>query len=169
MNTQPLQRWWAGLPAKDRRALAIASTVLAAFAMWQWGLAPAWRKLQNIPQQLIQARADLQHMQAQAQEAKALQARGNEGPNNKAQTAAAVQRITQGTLGASAEVLPLGQGLQVKLSQVPADALAAWLAQIRTQARVVVQEVDIQVAGEPGAGTRWNGKVLLAGGGLQNP
>jgi general secretion pathway protein M len=165
---RPLQ-WWASLAAKDRRALTLASCVLVVFALWQWGIAPAWRTLQNAPQQLAKARSQLQHMQAQAQEAKALQTRGNASSSTAAETVASVQRITQTTLGAGAQVQPLGQGLQVKLAQVPGQALAAWLAQIRTQARVLIQEVDIQVAGEPGADTRWNGKVLLAGGGLQNP
>ncbi len=169
MKAFPLFQRWQSLATKDRRALTLAAVVLSALALWQWGIAPAWRTVQTAPLQLDQARIQLQHMQTMAQEAQSLQAQGNAPAGNRTETLTTIQQLTQQTLGTNAQVLPQGDRVRVNLTDVSGQDMATWLAQLRGRARVSVQEVQIQVASSSGNGSRWNGMVLLAGPGLQNP
>ncbi len=169
MKAFPFSQRWQSLATQDRRALTLAAVVLSALAVWQWGIAPAWRTVQTAPAQLDQARGQLQRMQTLAQEANSLQAQGNAPAGNRPETLAAIQQVTQQTLGTNAQVLPQGDRVRVNLTEVSGPDLATWLAQLRGLARVSVQEVQIQVANASGNGSRWNGMVLLAGTGLQNP
>ncbi len=169
MNPRRLQAAWQALAPKDRRALTLAAVVLAAVALVQWGIVPAWRTVANTPQQLDAAQLELQRMQAMAQEAQALQARGTAGPGQASGTLATLQRITQQTLGDHAQLTPQGDRVKVSLTQAPGQELAQWLAQVRTQARVAAQEVQIETTGKPGPGAQWRGTVVLTGAGLQTP
>jgi general secretion pathway protein M len=169
MKPVSLGALWQSVATKDRRALVMAAAVLSALALWQWGLAPAWRTTQDTPKQLTLARAELQRMQTLARQAQSLQTGGAAPAASRADTLAAIERITQQTMGPSAQVLPQGDRVQIKLTLAAGQDMAAWLAQLRSQARVATQEVQIQVASAAGTVPRWSGTVLLVGVGLQQP
>ena len=109
---------------------------------------------------------------AQALQAEALQLQAQPRANaDDAQRA--LQASVSAALGASARLVQSGDRATLTLKGTPADALAGWLAQARSNARAVPQEVRLVRSPAPESRTattantgtppvRWDGSIVLA-------
>lgn len=169
MKAQLLQRWNALAP-RERRSAGFGLALLAAFALWQWGISPAWQTLQQAPAQQAQALAEWQQMQALAAQAQALQAAARAAPLSRSATLHSLEAATRLHLGAQASLQPGADSVAVRFEHASADALAQWLQALRLNARLLPTEADLRrTSPAPDAPVLWSGNVRLSGPGLAQP
>lgn len=156
-----LRAAWAGLAPRERRLIALAVGLSALTLLWLLAIAPALRTLRQAPPQ----RAALQ---AQAQQLQALQAQA-QGLQNlprlpAEQALQALQATTSQRLGNTAQVQASGEQVTITLRLAPAAELAAWLADVRANARATPVQASLSRAGDlaPGAPVLWNGSLTLS-------
>jgi general secretion pathway protein M len=169
-----LRQRWTALSLREQRLLTLAAGVLSLAGLWWLGLAPALRTLQQAPAQQAQWDAQWQHLTALQAQAQALQKLPR---MTQAAALKALQNVTTERLGTHAKLTTTGDRCTVTLTQVTPEALAQWLAQVRTQARAVPVEVKLQRAAlasegapSPAATTSttptkspaWSGSVVLS-------
>jgi type II secretory pathway component PulM len=65
----PLRGWWRGLALRERRMLVLAVALLVFLLLWLFAVRPAWRTINDAPQQIDALDARLQTMQRAATEA----------------------------------------------------------------------------------------------------
>jgi general secretion pathway protein M len=130
---------WNGRTSRERQALAVAALLLAVFIVWLLFVQPAWRSLSEAPAQLDQLDAQIQQMQRLAAESRELR---GVAPVSPAQAAAALKAATD-RLGAAAKISLLGDRATLTLNGVSADALRAWLSEVRNAARARPTEAQL--------------------------
>ncbi|MDA7416785.1 type II secretion system protein GspM [Xenophilus arseniciresistens] len=147
MAAARLRGWWSGLTPQERRLVGIAAAVVGLALLWWVALAPALRTLATAPQEHARLDAQLQQMRALQTQARALQSQ----PRAERQDAIrALEASLQGGLGGQAQMqAQAGDAVGVALRQVPADALAGWLAQARANARAVPRELRLTRSTQP--------------------
>lgn len=161
---QALQDHWQKLAARERALVRAAAGVLALALLWWLALAPALATLQHAPARHAQLDAQLQHLRALQAEAQQLQAQARSEPGD---AAAALRRSLAPTLGGSAQLNLLGERATVTLQGAPAQALARWLLQARSNAHATPVEVRLTrsaavASAGAGAEPRWDGTLVLA-------
>jgi len=142
--------------------------------LWWVALAPALATLRTAGPRHAELDAQLQRMQSLQAEAQQLQSapRSARGDAAAALRAALTQR-----LGTTAQLNVVGDRATVTLKAAPADALAQWLAQARSNARAAPVEARLtrSTAAAPRAANapatlgspapavpRWDGTLVLA-------
>lgn len=150
---QPLQAAWAARDARERRLVLAAAWVLGLYLLWALALQPAWRTLRDAPARLDGLDAQLQAMQTQAADARALRATP---PLPRPQASAALQAASQ-RLGERARLVEQGERAVLTLSGISGDELRSWLAEVRISARASAVEVNL-TRGEQGL----SGTVVVA-------
>lgn len=164
----PRARWrqtaathWNALAPRERRAVRIAAALLALALLWWLLLAPALQTLRTARAQQPVLEAQLLQMRALQQQARELQA----APKiDYDQALRAVEAATKQHFGNTAQLSVLGDRATVSLRGATADTLAAWLVQVRIDARALPSEVRLArspVAGVP-TNPGWDGSVVLA-------
>lgn len=161
---QALQDRWQTLAARERALVRAAAAVLALALLWWLALAPALDTLRRAPARHAQLDAQLQRMRALQAEAQQLQTQARSEPGD---AAAALRRSLAQTLGGSAQLTLLGERATVTLQGAPAQALAQWLLQARSNAHAVPIEVRLARSAASanvaaGAEPRWDGTLVLA-------
>lgn len=165
-----LQQRWSALAQRERRSAGVGLALLAAFALWQWGISPAWQTLQQAPAQQAQALAEWQQMQALAAQAQALQAAAHAAPLSRSATLHSLEAATRLHLGAQASLQPGADTVAVRFEHASADALAQWLQALRLNTRLLPTEADLRRSSPaPEAPALWSGSVRLSGPGLTQP
>lgn len=152
---QILQARWATLAPREQLLLRLAAVLVGAGLLWSIGIAPALRTLRNAPAQHQTLNTQWQTMQSLQAQARALQAQ----PRISQTQAVQALQSTLPALGSGAQLQLGGQQATLTLKQVPADALAAWLVQARTQARL--QPTQARLTRSPGAAPAWDGTLVL--------
>jgi general secretion pathway protein M len=149
---------WAALASRERVMVGSAVALMAAALLWWMGISPALTKLRQAREAAPQLDAQLQLMRVQANEAASL----------KAQRALSYDESLRSlensikTLGAGASLSVSDARASITLRAVSGDALAAWLAQVRANARLVPSELRLKkVAGASPAITNWDGSIVL--------
>ncbi|WP_038207473.1 type II secretion system protein GspM [Xenophilus azovorans] len=164
--------WWAALAPREQRLVAGAAALVVLALLWWVALAPALRTLAAAPQAHARLDAQWQQMAALQAQARALQAQPKAGRDDALR---ALEASVRDSLGADARVQAAGGGeaVGIVLRGVPAEALADWLAQARSNARAVPREVhltrsaatgaDAAAAKAPGtpAAVRWDGTLVM--------
>jgi general secretion pathway protein M len=149
----PWRARWQALAARERRLVALAAAVVAAFALWSVAVAPAWRTVRDAPAELERLERQWQEMQRLAAEARELRATP---PLPPGQAAAALEASTQ-RLGTAARLVVAGDRATVTLNGVDGARLREWLNEVRSGARA--QPVELQLTrGAQG----YSGSVVLA-------
>ncbi len=152
---------WNALAVRERRAVRIAAALVLTALLWWLLLAPALQTLRSARVQQPQLEAQLLRMRALQQQARELQA----APKiDYDQALRAVEAATKQRFGNNAQFGVLGDRATVTLRGASADALAAWLAQVRIDARALPSEVRLvrsPVASIP-TNPGWDGSVVLA-------
>lgn len=139
-RAQALRARWKTLAPREQSLVLAAGTVVAVALLWWVALAPALRTLRDAPAQHAALDAQLQRMQALQSEALQLQA----APAAPAGDASQALRtsLTQ-RLGTQAQINILGDRATVTLKGAPADGVAEWLSQARSNARTVPVEARL--------------------------
>ena len=147
------QTLWRSRSPRERLGLTLAASLIALALLWQIGLAPALRTWQEAPTRqatLDAQRERLLQLQQQAQALQALQALPRVGQEE-------ALRWLQGpaieALGPGAQVRVQGDQVQVQLQAASPEGLTRWLRQAREQARALPQQVQLQQAALPTAGS----------------
>ena len=159
-NTPPVWRQrWQQLAARERLLISLAAAVLLLGGLWWLLLAPAIHTLRSAPElhnRLDVQLAHMQRLQAQAQQLQQLP----QLPPADAQRA--LQESLTQQLGNSAQYSGGAGQANIQLKGASPQALAQWLAQARSQAQAVPQQVQLSRADATGnAPARWNGSLLL--------
>lgn len=172
MNT-PLPARWKALAPREQNLILAAGTVVALALLWWLALAPALNTLRTAPARHAALDAQLQRMQNLQAEALQLQAAPRSAPGDAVSSLR--NSLTQ-RLGATAQLSLVGDRATITLQGAPADALAQWLAQARSNALAVPVEARLTrsaAAATPtptttlgnapaAAAPRWDGSLVLA-------
>ena len=143
------QAWWPDLPPPEQRLVIIAATVVALALLWWVALAPALRTLASAPAEHAQLDAQLQQMTTLQTQARALQSQPR---SNRDDALRALETSVRQSLGANAQLQTGGsnEGVTVQVRAAPAEGLAQWFGQARSNARAVPREAHLTRA--PGGG-----------------
>ncbi|VTU23726.1 General secretion pathway, M protein [Variovorax sp. PBS-H4] len=171
------QAWWPELEPREQRLIGAAAALVLLALLWWVALAPALRILAAAPAEHARLDAQLQQMTTLQTQAKALQAQPRASRDDAVR---ALESSVRQSLGPNAQLQPAasGDGITVAVRTVPADTLAQWLAQARSNARAVPREAHLARSAQntPGAGgaapaagatnnerpaVRWDGSLVM--------
>lgn len=170
------QAWWPELEPREQRLIGAAAALVLLALLWWVALAPALRTLSAAPAEHARLDAQLQQMTTLQTQAKALQAQPRASRDDSVR---ALESSVRQSLGANAQLQPAasGDGITVAVRTVPADTLAQWLAQARSNARAVPREAHLARSAQsapaggaaPAAGAtnnerptvRWEGTLVM--------
>ncbi|MEP6722027.1 MAG: type II secretion system protein GspM [Variovorax sp.] len=166
------QARWAELAPRERQMVALAVALVALALLWWVALAPALRTLSAAREEHARLDAQLQQMSTLQTQAKALQAQPRA---NRDDSMRALENSVRQGLGPNAQFARAGDGANVAMRAAPADGLAQWLAQARSNARALPREAHLtrsqaappaassnsKAADEP-ARVRWDGTLVMA-------
>jgi general secretion pathway protein M len=143
-DTAALRARWQALAPREQTLVLAASAIVAFALLWWLAVAPALSTLRTAPARHAALDAQLQTMLALQAEAQQLQSapRATSGDVVGALRAALTQR-----LGSTAQLNVAGDRATVTLKGAPADALAQWLAQARSNARAAPVEARLARSG----------------------
>ena len=176
-STPPIAPWrarWQALAPRERSLVLAATLLVAAALLWWLALAPALRTLREAPTRHAELDAQLERVQTLAAEAQQLQADASTRPT-QTEAQRALQTATA-DLGHAASTQFIGDRATTRLKNLPATALAPWLAQVRGNARSVPVEAHLTRSATPPAPTtgsatapsttptdpRWDGSIVLS-------
>lgn len=148
-----LRQWWSQRAPREQRMLSVALALVGVALLWWLGVAPALRSLHQWEAQAPQLQAQLQTMRSLQTEAQGLQAQ-------PVLSTAAAQQALQSTLGAldgSGGLVVQGTLATVTLRGTSPQALAQWLARVRTEARLAPSQATLSRDAKGG----WNGTLQL--------
>lgn len=157
------QTWWPELPPREQRLVIIAGTVVVLALLWWVALAPALRTLASAPAERAQLDAQLQQMTTLQTQARALQSQPR---SNRDDALRALETSVRQSLGANAQLQTAGanEGVTVQVRAAPAEGLAQWFGQARSNARAVPREAHLTRApGNAGSAGASPGKFGQAG------
>lgn len=169
-----LRAHWKALAPREQNLLRAAGTLVALALLWWLALAPALTTLRTAPARHAALDAQLQRMHSLQAEALQLQAAPRSAPGDA--VASLRSALTQ-RLGSSAQLSLAGDRATITMKGAPADALAQWLAQARSNALAVPVEARLTrsaastlpasttttVGNVPADTTpRWDGSLVLA-------
>lgn len=141
-----LRARWAALDARERRLVAIAAAVIGVALVWWIAFAPALKVLREAPAEHARLDAQLQQMTTLQAQAKTLQSQPRA---NREESMKALEGSVHAGLGPTAQIQQQGsgEGVNIIVRAVPAEALAQWIAQARGNARAVPREVHLTRSG----------------------
>lgn len=151
-----------GLSPREQRAARLAAWVVGLGLLWWVGLAPAVNTLRHAGARHAKLNAELAQMQAHAASAEVLRSQNATPPPGREAALRALEEATR-QLGAGARLTLQGDSATVAMRDIPPGALAQWLQQVRINARVLPEQVQIQRGGNAAG---WTGQVVLVGPGL---
>lgn len=136
------QAWWPELEVREQRLVIGAGALLVLAIVWWVALAPALRTLSSSAAEHARLDAQLQQMTQLQAQAKALQSQPR---SNRDDALRSLEASVRQTLGPNAQIQAAsgGEGVNVGLRNVPAEALAQWLQQARNNARATPREAHL--------------------------
>ncbi|MBT2303240.1 type II secretion system protein M [Variovorax paradoxus] len=170
------QAWWPELEPREQRMIAIAAALVMLALLWWVMLAPALRTLSSAPAEHAKLDAQLQQMTSLQTQAKALQSQPRASRDDAMR---ALETSVRQSFGPNAQMQPAaaGEGVTIAMRATPADTLAQWLAQARSNARAVPREAHLTrtAQGAPAASSpaaaaargaepsvvRWDGTLVM--------
>lgn len=154
MNGTGLKHWWSQRAPREQSLLGAALVLVLLAALWLVALAPALKTLRQHDAKLSALQTELGRMQALEAQARALQGQAALPAGSAVQ---ALQTHTAALLGKQADLAARSGGATVTLRAVSPQALARWLAAIRTEAHAKVIQSRLQRNADG-----WSGSVQLA-------
>ena len=153
----PLRARWQRLAAREQTLVLLAAAVIGLALLWWLLLAPALQTWKTSAARHAAVDAQLRQMQQWQAEAQQLQ----DAPRAQGMDAqAALRSGTSQLLGERAQLVLAGDQTTLTLKAVPAEALAQWLAQMRSNAQAL--PVKAQLKRSPGTAPAWDGTLVLA-------
>ena len=158
-----LRTHWASLAPREQTLVLAAATVLGLALLWWLLLAPALAQLRASPAR--HAALDAQLQQMQALQAQALHLKDIPRPTGN-ETLPVLWRSLGQQLSAGTQMSTTGDRAAITLKDVPPEALAQWLTQVRSTTRAVPTEARLmRNTASPGGASPpapWNGTLTLA-------
>ncbi|ODS66282.1 MAG: general secretion pathway protein GspM [Acidovorax sp. SCN 65-108] len=176
ITSPALRARWQALAPREQ-TLVLAAGGLVAFALLWWlAMAPALSTLRTAPARHAELDSQLQRMQGLRAEAQQLQSAPR---NTRGDSVGALRTALTQRLGNTAQLNVVGDRATVTLKGAPADALAQWLAQARSNARAAPVEARLTRSAAPAGSApnapapvklgnaaaampRWDGTLVLA-------
>jgi general secretion pathway protein M len=155
MTLSGLKLHWSQLAARERLLVAAATGLIAATLLWWLALAPALTVLRGADEQHRLLDTQLQRMRSLQAQAQALQSQPRQSPQEASRLLEATVREK---LGLTARMSIAGERVTITLTGTPPEALGQWLAQARTNARVLPAEARLS----RNATGMWDGTLVLA-------
>ena len=153
---QQARRWWFARTPRERQLVTLVVGVIVLFLVWTLLIAPALTTTREAPVQLDRLDAQIQQMQRTAAESSTLRS----VPRVGAIAAAQALKGASDRLGATARLQSQGDRATLTVTNISAEALRTWLADVRAGARARPVEVNLQRGS-----TGFNGTVIVAIGG----
>ncbi|WP_024539052.1 type II secretion system protein GspM [Comamonas badia] len=149
---------WARLAPRERTLVHAAAVLVALALLWWLLLAPPLKALRASPARHAQTNAQWQQMQQLQAQAEQLQG----APRHPGADAPALLRSSvEAAFGASAKTTIAGARATVTLTDAPASAVAAWLAQVRASSQAAPVQAQLSRVGTA-LPVRWSGSIVLA-------
>ena len=165
---ETLQRRWNSLLPREKTLVQVTAAVIGVALLWWLAVAPALQTLRtaNTRHQALDTQLQqMKRLQAQAQQ---LQTQPKIGADESLR---ALEASVKQRLGTGGQLNVAGDRATVTLKAVPAEAIAPWLAQVRSNARALPVEARLvrnttAAAAKPGEAStpppaRWDGTVVL--------
>lgn len=164
---------WDRLAPRERSAVLLATAITTAALLWWVAMAPALTTLRQADAEHARLNTQLARMQALAEQANRLKTQPGMGRDDSLR---ALETTTSRLLGPTARLTLLGDQATVTLQATEPEALAQWLAEVRSNARLAPAEARLtQVAAPaqapsttaatpaPGsaASVRWQGSLVF--------
>lgn len=152
------QAQWTRLAPREQALVRAAGALVLLALLWWLLLAPPLKALRQSGARHAEVQAQWQQMQQLQAEAQQLQ---NAPRHSAADAPAQLQGLTHTQLGAAARLTIAAGRATLTLTEAPAAAVAAWLAQVRasTQAMPVQAQLTRSEGTQP---VRWSGTLVLA-------
>lgn len=131
---------WQTLAPREQNLVLAAGALIALALVWWVAIAPALATLRTAPARHAALDTQLQRMHSLQAEAQQLQAAPKASPGD---TVGALRTALAQRLGTTAQLNVVGDRATVTLKGAPADALAQWLAQARSNARATPLEARL--------------------------
>ncbi|QEA13370.1 type II secretion system protein GspM [Comamonas flocculans] len=148
---------WGALAPRERTLVRAALGVVLLGLLWGLLLAPPLKALRSSAERHARVDAQWQQMQQLQAQAEQLKAAPRQ---DEVDAPAQLRQSSQALLGAGATLSISAGRATVVLTDVPAAALASWLAQLRASAQALPEQVQLkQVPGDEAP--RWSGSVVL--------
>lgn len=159
-DSSALRARWQALAPREQTLVLAAVGLVALALLWWVAVAPALHTLRTASARHAELDAQLQRMQSLRAEAQQLQTapRSSRGEASGALRTALTQR-----LGNTAQLNLVGDRATVTLKGAPADALAQWLTQARSNARTAPVEARLTRTAATAPGTPANAPAVLGG------
>jgi general secretion pathway protein M len=139
--TSALSQRWQQLDTRERVLVSLCGVLLLGALIWWLGIAPALKNLREARQAAPVLDAQLATMRAQAAEAANLKGQRAVTPEESQRM---LESSVKQSLGAGASLVLSEGRASLTLRGVSADALAQWLQQARSNARVLPTELRLQ-------------------------
>ena len=140
VSSTALKGRWQTLAPREKNLVLAAGALVALALLWWVALAPALATLRTAPARHAALDTQLQRMHSLQAEAQQLQAAPKTGPGD---TVGALRTALAQRLGSAAQLNVVGDRATVTLKGAPADALAQWLTQARSNARTTPLEARL--------------------------
>lgn len=165
MKTPPaleaLQTHWSRLAPREQALVRMAGAVVLLALLWGLLLAPPLKALRQSDARHAELDARWQQMQQLQAEAERLQSAPRHVGSDAPAPSAQLQAATQAQLGTAAKLNIAAGRATLTLTEVPAEALAAWLAQVRASAQAAPVQAELTRASTTNP-ARWSGTLVLA-------
>lgn len=154
MNVEPLKQRWATLAPREQALVGGAALLVLLALVWWIALAPAIATLRSADAQHRALDAQLQQMRRLQAQAKAMQSQPRQSHDEAMRQLEAAIREQ---LGTSARTTIAGERVTVTLLNAPAEGLARWLTQVRSNARALPGEAKLARNASGG----WDGTLVV--------
>jgi general secretion pathway protein M len=145
---------WRRLAPREKLMAAGAAAVVVFALVWWVAIGPALAVLKTSEAQHRSLDAQLARMQALQQQARTLQTQPKQSHDDSVR---ALEASVRQRLGTTARMTVAGDRVTVTLNGTQPDALAAWLAEARANARALPAEARLT----RGATGGWDGTLVL--------
>ena len=154
MKLQELRARWAGLAPREQALVAAAAAVVGLALLWWIALGPAIATLRSTDAQHRALDAQLQQMRRLQAQARAMQSQPRQ---NHEEAMRQLEAAIKQHLGASARYTIAAERVSVTVTNAPAEGLARWLTQVRSNARALPGEARLTRNAAGG----WDGTLLV--------
>ena len=155
MKADALRARWATLAPREQALVAAAAALVALALLWWVAIGPAVATLRSAETQHRALDAQLLQMRRLQAQARAMQSQPRLTHDEALrQLEAAIRQ----QLGVSARYTIAGDRVTVTLTNPPAQALAQWLSQVRTNARAIPGQAALARNASGG----WDGSLVLS-------
>ena len=140
--------FWQARSEQERKLLALGSVVVALALVWATSIAPAIEGRSQLQKSLPQLRQQAAQLQALAAQAAALSGQApvlaSQMSSASLTASLAARSLTARSLGVT------GEYAKLELRGVSFGAVTGWLAQVRQESRITVEDANIVAQATPG-------------------